>query len=126
MGKKNVAANESVTRKKVKQDHQEVTQVKPSVTEEKIAIDDLFAKAKTKKRKNEEAKKEKEKEEKERKKKDRVAAAEQNFQIINPDPKIQRYDQESGLPVYKYYDLKIGEPGSGFTPLCPFDCSCCF
>ncbi len=44
--------------------------------------------------------------------------------IISPEAPIHRYDQESGLPVYKAHLLKVGEGGG--TPLCPFDCDCCF
>jgi hypothetical protein len=44
--------------------------------------------------------------------------------IISPDPPVHRWDKESGLPVYKYTALKVGDGGG--TPLCPFDCNCCF
>ena len=44
--------------------------------------------------------------------------------IISPDPPVHRYDNESGLPVYKYTGLLVGQGGG--TPLCPFDCDCCF
>lgn len=44
--------------------------------------------------------------------------------IISPDPPVHRIDKESGLKVYKYAGLKVGEGGG--TPLCPFDCDCCF
>lgn len=44
--------------------------------------------------------------------------------IISPDPPIERIDKKTGLPVYKAHLLKIGEGGG--TPLCPFDCDCCF
>lgn len=44
--------------------------------------------------------------------------------IISPDPTVHRFDDATGLPVYKYYHLKVGEGGG--TPLCPFDCNCCF
>lgn len=33
---------------------------------------------------------------------------------------------QEGFPIYKEGDLKINMPGSGETPLCPFDCECCF
>ncbi|KAN0061721.1 hypothetical protein ACQY0O_005713 [Thecaphora frezii] len=31
---------------------------------------------------------------------------------------------EDGLPIYSEAELRIGEGGD--TPLCPFDCDCCF
>jgi len=37
-------------------------------------------------------------------------------------PTAVRY--ENGLPVYTMKQLKIGQGGG--TPLCPFDCDCCF
>ena len=44
--------------------------------------------------------------------------------IINPEAPVHRIDQSSGLPVYKAHLLKVGDGGG--TPLCPFDCNCCF
>lgn len=44
--------------------------------------------------------------------------------IVNPEAPLERIDPESGLPVYKAHLLKVGEGGG--TPLCPFDCNCCF
>lgn len=44
--------------------------------------------------------------------------------IISPDPPVHRIDKETGLKVYKYAALKVGDGGG--TPLCPFDCDCCF
>jgi hypothetical protein len=44
--------------------------------------------------------------------------------IVNPEAPIERIDKESGYPVYKAHLLKVGEGGG--TPLCPFDCNCCF
>lgn len=38
--------------------------------------------------------------------------------------KPKRFDTESGLPVYSEKDLCINRGGK--TPLCPFDCDCCF
>ena len=45
-------------------------------------------------------------------------------EIVNPEAPLERIDAESGLPVYKAHLLKVGEGGG--TPLCPFDCNCCF
>lgn len=44
--------------------------------------------------------------------------------IISPNPPVHRFDQSTGLPVYKYTALLVGDGGG--TPLCPFDCECCF
>eukprot|EP01040_Poterioochromonas_malhamensis_P002253 gene2253-2395_t len=44
--------------------------------------------------------------------------------IVNPEAPLERIDKTSGLPVYKAHLLKVGEGGG--TPLCPFDCDCCF
>lgn len=46
------------------------------------------------------------------------------IKIVNPEAPLERIDPESGLPVYKAHLLKVGEGGG--TPLCPFDCDCCF
>lgn len=45
-------------------------------------------------------------------------------QIVNPEAPVERVDPESGYRVYKAHLLKVGEGGG--TPLCPFDCDCCF
>lgn len=44
--------------------------------------------------------------------------------IMNPEAPVHRIDRASGLKVYKAKALKVGEGGG--TPLCPFDCACCF
>jgi hypothetical protein len=44
--------------------------------------------------------------------------------IVNPEAPLERIDPASGLPVYKAHILRVGEGGG--TPLCPFDCNCCF
>ena len=38
--------------------------------------------------------------------------------------RVHRFDNASGLNVYKAHDLGLGHGGN--TPLCPFDCQCCF
>ena len=48
-------------------------------------------------------------------------------QSMTVDPmsaRVHRFDQPSGLNVYKAHHLGLGRGGD--TPLCPFDCSCCF
>ena len=45
--------------------------------------------------------------------------------VINPmGARVHRFDNPSGLNVYKAQHLGLGRGGG--TPLCPFDCSCCF
>ena len=44
--------------------------------------------------------------------------------IISPEAPLERIDKATGLPVYKAHLLKVGEGGG--TPLCPYDCDCCF
>ena len=44
--------------------------------------------------------------------------------FISPNPAVHRFDQATGLPVYKYTALLVGDGGG--TALCPFDCNCCF
>jgi hypothetical protein len=46
------------------------------------------------------------------------------MKIVNPEAPIERIDPETGFPVYKAHLLKVGDGGG--TPLCPFDCNCCF
>ena len=55
---------------------------------------------------------------------DQVGTITSSGEIISPNPPIHRWDRASGLPVYKCKALKT-EDGGG-TPLCPFDCNCCF
>jgi hypothetical protein len=42
------------------------------------------------------------------------------------EAKPVRFDSEAGMKVYKAAALGVSKPGSGTTPLCPFDCDCCF
>lgn len=61
----------------------------------------------------------------------REARAERELEESGPkskfdhqDPKVHRVTSD-GLPVYKYYHLGMKQDDGG-TPLCPFDCNCCF
>lgn len=53
-------------------------------------------------------------------------------EVFLPDPvldsqkKAGRKYTEEGYPIFTEEELKINLPGSGNTPLCPFDCDCCF
>ena len=53
-----------------------------------------------------------------------ISSSRKKAKIRNPEAPLERIDKESGLPVYKAHLLKVGEGGG--TPLCPFDCDCCF
>lgn len=45
--------------------------------------------------------------------------------VVDPNnARVHRFDNPSGLNVYKAHHLGLGRGGD--TPLCPFDCSCCF
>ncbi|TNJ28257.1 hypothetical protein GMRT_14475 [Giardia muris] len=50
-------------------------------------------------------------------------------EVILPDPlpiKKDRPKTREGYPIYTPEELKMGLPNSGNTPLCPFDCDCCY
>ena len=111
------------------------TALKSALTE----IDDLFAGAKqAKKREKEESMGEKAEEilaNKPKKKTKKEPELEHDLPhgliksnvaraIINPEAPVERIDKETGYKVYKAHLLKVGEGGG--TPLCPFDCDCCF
>lgn len=45
--------------------------------------------------------------------------------LVDPQhARVHRVDNESGFNVYKAHHLGLGRGGG--TPLCPFDCKCCF
>lgn len=41
-------------------------------------------------------------------------------------PSRPRRQTQEGLTIYTAVELGIGKSNAGGTPLCPFDCSCCF
>ncbi|KAL1522986.1 hypothetical protein AB1Y20_017949 [Prymnesium parvum] len=47
-----------------------------------------------------------------------------NATIDPQNAKVHRVDHESGWNVYKAHHLGLGRGGG--TPLCPFDCKCCY
>ncbi|KAG9392148.1 Protein of unknown function DUF1764 eukaryotic [Carpediemonas membranifera] len=84
-------------------------------------IDDLFQKAKEKKKIDREEKQKKEEKkiiDKEKKKE----ALEILTGVTAEDKK--RRETEEGYKIYSFDELKLGRGGD--TPLCPFDCDCCF
>ncbi|GLT25545.1 hypothetical protein SLA2020_006670 [Shorea laevis] len=42
------------------------------------------------------------------------------------DPARPRKKTETGLVIYTEEELGINKSNAGGTPLCPFDCDCCF
>lgn len=109
---------------------------KPKVVDKKqlAEIDDLFSSAKTAKLVKKEEEEQTVSEPKPKKKRPSTDESESRpygvmksaipMLIISPEAPLERIDTESGLPVYKAHLLKVGEGGG--TPLCPFDCDCCF
>ena len=55
----------------------------------------------------------------------RAAAA---FNLIVPARLLLacRRRTEEGFAIYSESELGLGRAGGGNTPLCPFDCECCF
>ena len=45
---------------------------------------------------------------------------------FSDSPSRARKKTEDGLVLYTEEELGIGKSDAGGTPLCPFDCSCCF
>lgn len=95
-----------------------------------IDIDDLFNKLnRTKKETKLKAEKLIMKEKKEAKRalqasQELISEKGEKFRFKSPEAPLERYDRDSGLPVYKAHLLEVG--GGGGTALCPFDCNCCF
>ncbi|KAG6674415.1 hypothetical protein I3842_15G040300 [Carya illinoinensis] len=106
-----------------------VEEEKPSSTKKKAPseIDQIFAGKKRKK--SEPEKSEKPNEEatgnsRKIKKKDKVKmSADGGF--MDP-PSRPRKKTNDGLAIYTEDELNISKADAGGTPLCPFDCSCCF
>jgi len=94
------------------------------------AIADIFSSAvQAKKRRVEQSRqvaRDAEQEHAQEAKKRRDLAVPAQLSFVDGNPRVHRVDAESGLPVYKYFDLGMAKPGSGFTPKCPFDCDCCY
>lgn len=96
------------------------------------SLDSVFQKAKETKEKNKKKKEKEEKREQMRIKKEFEAINEMktangglyliSMWIIYIDP--IGYDEESGMKIYREDQLNLGKGGN--TPLCPFDCDCCF
>ncbi|KAH9610240.1 hypothetical protein KSS87_022822 [Heliosperma pusillum] len=86
-------------------------------------IDEIFAALK--RRKTEQAKADKSGDTKDKlkiKKKSKLAN-ESGTSNTNPNPRRRTND---GFVIYSADELGINKKDAGQTPLCPFDCSCCF
>ena len=119
-----------VKRSKSESESYEAKAMVSNVTDEVDALFGMISKSKQSKKDDKEVELAKEKAEKKLAIDiaERMKLAEVEFGapklIISPDAAVHRWDKESGLPVYKYTALKVGDGGG--TPLCPFDCDCCF
>jgi hypothetical protein len=141
--KKTKKSKNKKNKKKVKDKVEDVENVKVSDDEDSDAddvdIDELFASAKNDKKALRKLREQEEEEAEEAAAEEfeaieRARASESaNYgvikspnmpDIINPEAPVERIDPETGYPVYKAHLLKVGEGGG--TPLCPFDCNCCF
>ena len=54
------------------------------------------------------------------------AARDAALKEAQANAKQPRRYTEDGLPIYTEAELKLDNPKAGTTPLCPFDCDCCF
>ncbi|KAK4274937.1 hypothetical protein QN277_018094 [Acacia crassicarpa] len=113
------------------QDTTVVEEQKPSSAQKKQGseIDEIFAGKKRKKSeaektgKPEDVTKRTKKTKKNTKKKTRRPEDAGDF--ADP-PSRPRKTTEDGLAIYTEDELSINKADAGNTPLCPFDCSCCF
>lgn len=94
------------------------------------SLDSVFQKAKETKEKNKKKKEKEEKKEQQRIRREFDAINEMKTanggRICINDFQLDPigYDEESGMKVYREDQLNLGKGGN--TPLCPFDCDCCF
>ncbi|EAY03945.1 growth factor, putative [Trichomonas vaginalis G3] len=58
-------------------------------------------------------------------KKEKVARDAALKEAMEKSKQKRRYT-EDGLPIFTEAELKMDNPKAGTTPLCPFDCDCCF
>lgn len=113
------------------QDTTVVEEQKPSSAQKKRGgeIDEIFAGKKRKKSEAEKADKPEAvtKRPKQTKKntKKKTKKPEDTGDFADP-PSRPRKTTEDGLAIYTEDELGINKADAGNTPLCPFDCSCCF
>ncbi|MED6192016.1 hypothetical protein PIB30_006161 [Stylosanthes scabra] len=94
---------------------------KPSQKKAGSEIDEIFAGKKRKKSDDEKTKKKKKKKKKETKEQD-----DNDDGGFLDKPSRPRKKTNDGLTIYTEDELGLNNGDAGGTPLCPFDCSCCF
>ncbi|KAL5546458.1 hypothetical protein UlMin_006145 [Ulmus minor] len=119
--------NKSKASKKVQEDNV-LEQEKPkSKTKSSNEVDDIFAGKKRKKIESEKSGRPSEngvgKPMKIRKKKRDISSDDDGFGEPSSRPKKKTGD---GFVIYTEEELGLNKADAGGTPLCPFDCSCCF
>ncbi|XP_062023757.1 uncharacterized protein C6G9.01c [Rosa rugosa] len=133
MGKK----SKSKTPKEVKEDSvvekTVVEEEKPTSSAKKTTkpasvIDEIFAGKKRKKAEAEKAKKKNEEATEKPNKPKRKKKKDLGFEdgaFVEPNSGSKKRTND-GLAIYTEEELGINKADAGSTPLCPFDCSCCF
>lgn len=95
-------------------------------------IDEIFRSKKSKKRRSEPPAKDEKPEEipntkkKSKSKKKREKSKGPSVVGGEVENRAKRRRTGDGLVIYSAEELGFGNPDAGGTPLCPFDCSCCF
>ncbi|CAK9225488.1 unnamed protein product [Sphagnum troendelagicum] len=49
-----------------------------------------------------------------------------SLELVEKSSGLSRKKTDDGLPVYSEAELGFNKKEAGGTPLCPFDCECCF
>ncbi|XP_057422075.1 uncharacterized protein C6G9.01c-like [Lotus japonicus] len=103
-----------------------VEEEKPSAVPKKASneIDEIFAGKKRKKA--DEADKRTDKVKKTKKSKKKTVRPDDDDDKFVDRPSRPRKKTEDGLSLYSEEELGLNKQDAGGTPLCPFDCSCCF
>ncbi|XP_011009707.1 PREDICTED: uncharacterized protein C6G9.01c [Populus euphratica] len=123
--------NKSSSKKPVQEkENADVQQAKPSSTPEKSGneIDDIFSGKKRKKPEQIKADKANvngEEKPKSMKKKKKKSKEDEERRFTDP-PSKSRMKTEDGFSIYTEEELGFNNSSGGGTPLCPFDCDCCF
>ena len=114
------------------QENADVQQAKPSSTPEKSGneIDDILSGKKRKKPEQIKADKanvngEEKPKSKKKKKKKKKSKEDEERRFTDP-PSKSRKKTEDGFSIYTEDELGFNNSSGGGTPLCPFDCDCCF
>lgn len=105
----------------------EVKEEKPPSVKKHSEIDEIFA---GKKRKKPEVVKAEEPKldapDRPKKLKNKIKDETQSKNGFADPPSRRRKKTGDGLTIYTEEELGFGKADAGGTPLCPFDCSCCF